>query len=160
VMSHRIAVMSFGEIVQVGTPEAIYEHAATPFVAAFLGVANFLPGEVVGEDAAGVRVRLRDGTQRHVLSIPGPPAAGHVLVCIRPEALRLDPAGPLHGRVIRRTYLGGVVDYLVQIGSETIRVTVPAGSAAPAGEEVRLSVTQAAIYPAASGGTSSGRSTT
>jgi len=164
VMSHRIAVMSFGEIVQVGTPEAIYEHAATPFVAAFLGVANFLPGEIVGEDAAGVRVRLRDGPP-HVFTIPGPSAVpgaveGAVLICVRPEALRLDPEGPLHGRVIRRTYLGGVVDYLVQVGSETIRVTVPAGGAAPAGDDVRLSVTQATIYPATSGGTSSGRSTT
>jgi ABC-type Fe3+/spermidine/putrescine transport system ATPase subunit len=83
-----------------------------------------------------------------------------VLICIRPEALQLDPAGPLHGRIVRRTYLGGVVDYLVQVGSETIRVTVPAGGAAPAGDDVRLSVTQATIYPATSGGTSSGRSTT
>ncbi len=159
VMSHRIAVMSAGEVVQVGTPDELYVHAATPFVAAFLGVANFLRGDVIGEDVGGVQVRLNDGTQRHVIIVPGR-QTGKVLVCIRPEAVRFDPDGPLHGRVVRRTYLGGVVEYLVRLGSETIRVAVPAGSAIPEGDEVRLSVVQATLYPDTSGMTPSGFSST
>ena len=107
-----------------------------------------------------MQVRLNDTTQHHAVTIPARGVVGHVLVCIRPEAVRFDPEGPLRGRIVRRTYLGGVIDYLVQLGSDTIRVTVPAGTPAPAGDEVRLSVTQAMLYPATNGGTSSGRSTT
>jgi putative spermidine/putrescine transport system ATP-binding protein len=45
-MSDRIAVFNLGKIEQVGTPAEIYEHPATPFVAGFVGVSNFVSGEV------------------------------------------------------------------------------------------------------------------
>ena len=165
VMSHRIAVMSFGRIVQVGTPDEIYEAPATPFVASFLGVANFLRGEVVGREGAGVRVRLpaADGaTISAALPTGGgePRPGSRVLVCIRPEALRFDPQGLLRGRIIRRTYLGSAVDYLIQVGSEPIRIVLPAGSPVPAVEHVALLVTRATLYPETSETTSSGRSAT
>jgi putative spermidine/putrescine transport system ATP-binding protein len=41
-MSDRIAVFNEGRIEQVGTPEEIYEHPATEFVAGFVGVSNVL----------------------------------------------------------------------------------------------------------------------
>ena len=42
----RVAVMNAGEIVQIGTPQVIYEHPATPFVAHFLGFRNLIPGMI------------------------------------------------------------------------------------------------------------------
>jgi putative spermidine/putrescine transport system ATP-binding protein len=54
-MSDRIAVFNQGQIEQVGTPAEIYEHPATSFVAGFVGVSNFVSGEVAqritGSDA-------------------------------------------------------------------------------------------------------------
>ena len=45
-MADRIVVMNEGRIEQVGTPEEIYSTPASPFVADFIGVMNFLHGEV------------------------------------------------------------------------------------------------------------------
>ncbi|HXF83379.1 MAG TPA: ABC transporter ATP-binding protein, partial [bacterium] len=69
-MSQRIAVMSAGHLVQVGRPEEIYERPATPFVAAFLGVANFLPGRIEGRAGPGVRVRLAAAAGGGVIDVP------------------------------------------------------------------------------------------
>ena len=52
-MADRIAVMNAGRIVQVGTPQELYDRPASRFVADFLGEANFLDGEVVS--AASLR---------------------------------------------------------------------------------------------------------
>ena len=39
-LAHRVVVMHEGEVQQVGTPEAVYNQPATPFVAGFVGSAN------------------------------------------------------------------------------------------------------------------------
>ena len=41
-MSDRLAVFNHGRVEQIGTPEEIYEHPATPFVAAFVGTSNLI----------------------------------------------------------------------------------------------------------------------
>jgi spermidine/putrescine transport system ATP-binding protein len=45
-MSDRIAVMSKGRVLQVGTPQEIYETPSNRFVADFIGETNFLPGRI------------------------------------------------------------------------------------------------------------------
>lgn len=49
-MADRIFVMKDGEIIQVGTPKEIYTAANSPFIADFIGIMNFLPAIVVGEN--------------------------------------------------------------------------------------------------------------
>lgn len=95
-VADRIAVMSAGQAVQVGTPLEVYTYPATREVAAFLGDANFLPGE-----ASGNSVTCALG----VLPLHKP-TNGAVTVMIRPEQIRLypDPAG--RGRVEAVTYFG------------------------------------------------------
>jgi putative spermidine/putrescine transport system ATP-binding protein len=44
-MSDRLAVFANGKIEQIGTPTAVYEHPATPFVAGFVGTSNLLTGD-------------------------------------------------------------------------------------------------------------------
>ena len=168
-LSGRIAVMHTGRIVQVGSPVELYERPADPFVGSFLGVANFLPGEVTGRDEAGLRVRLLDGTGAHVVTVrdaaagagaaaaprPGLAIAGRVLVCIRPEAFRIGPNGDLRGRVLRHTYLGNRVDYLVQLGTLTVRVEGPTSPLLAVGDEVSLAVQAALAYPHSTSATTS-----
>lgn len=55
-MADRVVVMDQGRIAQIGTPEEIYHHPATPFVADFVGLMNFLPGVVIAPEAKRVRV--------------------------------------------------------------------------------------------------------
>ena len=50
-MSDRIALMDGGRVAQVGTPEEIYEHPRTAFVARFIGECNVLPGPAGGDIA-------------------------------------------------------------------------------------------------------------
>jgi iron(III) transport system ATP-binding protein len=145
-LSGRIAVMQDGRLVQVGTPRDLYEHPADPGVAAFVGAANFLPGAVVRCEGGTTWIRLIDGTDSHVVAIPERLAGGRVLVCIRPEDLEVDPAGPLRGAVVRSTYLGNRVDYLIRIGSLSVRVEGRAGVAVPAGERIALRVRRAIAY--------------
>ncbi len=169
VLSGRIAVMNTGRIMQVGTPVDLYERPADPFVGSFLGVANFLPGEVTERQDDGLRVRLLDGTGAHMVTVgnamdttdalagrrPDAPSAGRVLVCIRPEAFRIGPDGELHGRVLRRTYLGSRVDYVVQLGTLTVRVEGPTSPLLAVGDEVSLAVQAALAYPHSTSATTS-----
>ena len=54
-MSDRMAVMSGGQIEQLGTPRDVYEHPATAFVADFLGVSNLMLGSSAGDGRAAAR---------------------------------------------------------------------------------------------------------
>src|SRR5690606_4127899 len=93
-LSDRIAVMNLGVLQQVGTPEELYRSPANPFVAAFVGQANFLPARILRVDgeyaecevAGGGRWRARRGAGAD----PGP-----ARVMVRPESLRM--ADPSHG---------------------------------------------------------------
>jgi len=79
-MADRIVVMNHGVIEQVGTPNEIYDHPASPFVADFIGTMNFLDGQTAGDNCValgGVNMRV-DGTQQADDS-------SEITVCIRPE---------------------------------------------------------------------------
>ena len=67
-MSDRLAVFNHGRIEQIGTPEAIYEHPATAFVAGFVGASN-----IIDADERGAPDRAPPG----LLAAPGAdPALG------------------------------------------------------------------------------------
>ena len=65
-MSDRIAVMSRGQVEQIGTPEEIYGAPASVFVAGFIGSANLLPGtlDAVGTGGSPGRARQRRARRR------------------------------------------------------------------------------------------------
>jgi spermidine/putrescine transport system ATP-binding protein len=112
-MSDRIAVMNEGEVVQVGTPEDIYERPANRFVASFVGHANLLDGRVAAANGAMAVVDsggLSFNVEADGLS-PGQPVA----LAIRFERLRLASAqqGKITGIVKDRTFLGGQLRLVV-----------------------------------------------
>ncbi len=80
-LADRVAVMGRGRIVQVATPEELYHRPTTRWVAAFVGDAEFLPGE-----GQGRRVATELGELPTQGSVSGP-----VEVMLRPEQLRLVP---------------------------------------------------------------------
>lgn len=92
-MSDRIAVMRDGRVEQCGPPDEIYEQPATPFVAGFLGEANFLHGVAAGQGGGGISITLAEGVTVRGVS-PVPVASGQaVQMAIRPERLATVPAG-------------------------------------------------------------------
>ena len=100
-LSNRVVVMSKGRIEQIATPVEAYNHPASPFVAAFLGKTNTLPGEV----RSGI---LTVGDFR--AEVGGPDGA--VIVGTRPEKVRFDSTG-LRGTVRERVFQGNSWNYHV-----------------------------------------------
>ncbi len=123
-MSDRIGVMNDGALLQIGTPQEIYEQPQTRFVADFIGETTFVSGVVVGD---GV-VRLADGSTVKTSTDAGPGI--EVTLALRPERLFLYPEGDtsvaggnrLNGTVNRRVYLGNSLFYEVDVGVAVVRV--------------------------------------
>ncbi|MGP3963002.1 ABC transporter ATP-binding protein [Nonomuraea sp. 3N208] len=144
VMSDRIAVMRNGLIEQFDTPRELFERPRTPFVADFLGAANFLPGRVEQQTDAHTMVRLdRSGgllkTRRHELATGVP-----VKVAVQPGRLRVcaPDDGFCTGTVESATYVGSVVRAGVRVDggdSPLLRLEVPAGRGPVTGERVGIS---------------------
>ncbi|MFF2846225.1 ABC transporter ATP-binding protein [Streptomyces sp. NPDC058001] len=108
-MSDRIAVMNGGRVVQVDTPEGVYERPASRFVASFIGTSNFLTGT---SDGKALSV---EGLG--VLPVPKTDVVGEAHLAVRPENVGLcgeESAVPPGSAVLRGTlqqsvYLGGSV---------------------------------------------------
>jgi spermidine/putrescine transport system ATP-binding protein len=115
-MSDRIAVMHDGELLQVGSPEDIYENPANRFVANFIGQTNLLEGTV--EDST--TVCLANGAR---VAAPNANAVGtKVAISVRPERAHIRaradiPAGEtsVDGAVVSVTYLGNARVYGVKL---------------------------------------------
>jgi ABC-type Fe3+/spermidine/putrescine transport system ATPase subunit len=128
VMSDRVVLMDKGEIVQVGTPQDLYERPRTRFAADFMGMSNLWPArvlepggahepgvvELTGDDHGPLRVRVAgvSGARRDAL--------GHLAV--RPERLNVTPAAAAvpggdgwHGKVELVEYLGARVELRIRL---------------------------------------------
>ncbi len=116
-MSDRIAVLQAGRIQQVGTPDAIYEHPANPFVANFMGETNLLSAVLGTVERDMIRCQLEGGAE--VLARPvGTKAAGcRVTLSLRPERIVLtaDPGSGLAGRITDCLYRGTDTSYRVKL---------------------------------------------
>ncbi len=114
-MSDRIAVMSKGRVLQIGTAHDIYDKPAERFVANFIGETNFLDAEVTGVDAATATVRVKGTTLQAGLP-EGFRPAGKATVVIRPEHAELEAGGADRGTL---GGLGGVITNVVFFGTDT-----------------------------------------
>ncbi len=129
-MSDRIAVMSAGHLLQVGTPHEIYEQPASAEVNAFIGRSNFLDGFVTSSDASALVVRLDDDSTTLTLPATDEFNQGDVVtVAFRPERTSLRPVGTaaaaageivLTADIISSSYVGSRYEYDLQFGSSVL----------------------------------------
>lgn len=125
-MADRIAVMTAGQVLQIGTPTELYEQPANKTVARFIGDANVMEPEI--------RARLGD---RALIAIEGAPFEITIgpyrdwVVGVRPEKIRvLDPhesvPGAIHldAVVEQRFYRGDVTELRVRTTSQVWRVAM------------------------------------
>ncbi len=126
IMSDRIAVMNQGKILQIDTPDTIYERPATRFVADFIGESNFLHGAV--DDIREGQVVVKLAGARQVAFAPNGynlHKGENVTLAIRPEKLALSrgngytPSNSLPGVVRNIAYLGTDTRYTVELWPET-----------------------------------------
>jgi len=145
-MSDRIAVMSEGQILQIGTPTEVYERPRTRFVSEFLGTSNILSATVRGEVRSGIwAVGFDfDPQAQGLVAMPGPVATGaQIQLAIRPEQMRIaEPAdGSLRAQVQDVVFRGSYYAYEMAVsGSDSpMFLYSHARLAIPADRQVSLS---------------------
>jgi spermidine/putrescine transport system ATP-binding protein len=89
-MSDRVAVMDRGRILQIGTPQELYESPASVFVAEFIGMSNSMSGLLVSSDQPHCRVRVEGFREVIVRRRVAVPEGRPVTVLVRPERVSLD----------------------------------------------------------------------
>lgn len=142
-MADRVALLHEGKIVQLGTPEELYQNPATLFVAGFIG----LP-----------RINIFDASLNEEVLVPfGTPAPDFVLACrdeisshglkiaLRPEAVELCHDGDYRGIVSTLEYLGD--QYVVMLDFQGCQLTISnIGSSPPEiGQTVRFAIDKQAL---------------
>ena len=117
-MSDRIVVMNQGQFEQIGTPDEIYNHPKTSYVATFVGNANILRGIV--EAVEDHRARIRIGTQIVLVDTEESIKPGErVTLAVRSENIQLvtkemPPAiSPLTATVKEKNFAAGQLKVLL-----------------------------------------------
>jgi putrescine transport system ATP-binding protein len=127
-MASRIAVMSQGRIVQLGTPQEIYESPASRFVADFIGGVNLLEGRVLRARDGLIEIESAEAGGTLLVEHPPLAAGSAVAIAVRPEKIAFAPpaaaANRLEGRVRGAAYRGEASTYEVELASgKLLRVT-------------------------------------
>jgi ABC-type Fe3+/spermidine/putrescine transport system ATPase subunit len=139
-LSDRIAIMKFGDLEQVGTPEEVYYHPATPFVRDFLGKTFLLPAKVAVVSDQQIQVELQGVgapaltlLRNNVVSSSNdfPRVGQAAMVAIRPEKIALSErvgngeVNIIEGILQASQFLGDRYEYTVTLGSETRVIVSP-----------------------------------
>ncbi|MGQ9494375.1 MAG: ABC transporter ATP-binding protein [Anaerolineae bacterium] len=151
-ISHRVAIMEQGAILQVGTPREIYETPANAFVADFIGRANLLQCLVLGHRDNLIQCELPcdpAGYQLECTGLPDVYPVGHqAVVAIRPENIEIRPyQGGLAGTILQKLYLGNCFEYLVRVGDLKLRAETPPHIEFQEGQQVTLVISRAILVP-------------
>src|SRR3954447_20683580 len=120
-MADRVGVMSEGRLQQLDTPQELYAHPVTPFVADFVGLMNRVPARVSGGRATvlGVEVPTLDGSVE----------AGRGTALVRPEHLVLRPDDAGSAEVLDVQFSGAVSRVRVRAADGAELVAQLTGSA-------------------------------
>ena len=148
-LADRIIVMNRGRIEQQGTPDDVYSQPRTPFVAAFVGRANWIHGRISGEVAGGYDRLVTDRGSSLAIRKPAAIAAEQWSVCIRPE--RMTVVGPeaiagkagdnlLPGRVVDIVNMGAELHHVIDCAEGRMMVVEPKRGPLPAGKGERISL--------------------
>jgi iron(III) transport system ATP-binding protein len=144
-LSHEIAVMNEGSIIQVGSPREIYERPRSRFVADFIGRTNLLEASVIAADGPG---HYRLGTvlgELHASSADALRAGDVVAVSLRPEDIELTETRPqgenvCTGTVSAKVFLGDTVDFQVAVGDTMLLATAHPTLRTPVGDQIYLRI--------------------
>ena len=121
-ISDRIALLKLGRLLQVGTPEELYQAPVSREVAAFIGRGSILPALDHGAHAS-VTIGSRTSEIPLVRATGAVPRFEHAYVVLRPDALELagsDDQRAWPGRIVNRRFAGGVVMYRVELAEDVV----------------------------------------
>ena len=113
-MSDRIVVMNQGQFEQIGTPDEIYNHPKTSYVAAFVGNANILKGTVAEKNGNHIKVKLGD-EEASIDTEEKVNVGENVTVALRGEHILLEENGNLHATVKEKNFAAGQLRVLLTL---------------------------------------------
>ena len=155
-MSDTIAVMNHGRFEQIGTPDEIYNHPKTSYVASFVGNANILTGVVenIGTEETGdisklITVRTDAGKVKVSMNTTATSDKGYlpqkgekVTIAVRSENIRFEENNDCYGlnaEVIEKTFAGGQLRVVLKTseGQEIVASRYGIDTNVSVGEKVR-----------------------
>jgi iron(III) transport system ATP-binding protein len=118
VLGDRIGVMRNGKLLQMGSPDEIYNRPADPFVANFTGATNELLGILVARNGAFGTVDFGDGRRGEAALLQALEPGDKVRVALRPETIaigRQDAVNSFSAQVLDRRYQGTQTVYEIDL---------------------------------------------
>lgn len=148
-LSHQIALMHNGRIIQLGTPREIYEKPVSRFAADFVGTTSFLEATVKSRDVRSGDWILDSeiGTIR-TLASEGLQPGDRISVSIRPENVRLLETVDsdlsrdwlLEGTVSSKLFLGEFIDFQIDIAGTQLLARAHPSLRTPIGDRIFLDI--------------------
>ena len=141
-MADRIAVLNKGRIIQIGTPDDIYDRPSTTFVAQLVGTPRINLVNTAREDS---KLYVKDSKLN--ISLPegwDPPA--DFLLGIRPEDVKPDPEGEFEGELTLMEPLGVETILHLTSGEQTLLSLIPGMTELKIGENVKFDINQERLY--------------
>ncbi len=121
-LSDNIIIMNQGVVAQVGTPQEIYYHPNSEFVADFIGEANFLKGTVTTQRGSRASFSV-EGNSLEVESQSGLEQGKEYTLVLRPESAHLADEGGLPCKVTLSCFMGSYQNYQVMVGDTLVKLT-------------------------------------
>jgi len=120
-MSDRVVIMNHGRVVQVGSPQELYERPSTIFASKFIGKSNILRGVVKQVDENKIVYVIGDKYFQQLASNENFSINDEIILALRPEKIKIvsckvasNEVNILVGRVIDITYLGSTISVNVE----------------------------------------------
>lgn len=132
ILSHRVGVMREGNIIQIGTPEEIYEYPNSTFAANFIGTVNIYKGVVDGVQEKHNTIMCLDNKDIRIVASHENDTYSKeqsVWVAIRPEKItitsspRSDSKNIFKGTVVGVAYFGSKTSYVVDVSGMLFKVS-------------------------------------
>lgn len=140
-IADRLAVLQGGHIEQIGAPSEVYRRPCNPFVAGFIGEANFFKGQVAEVSGRHVIIASEIGRIKasagNVMRAEAAHPGADVTLCVRPEGIKIRPTeattdNVFSSKLYRFSYQGDLAQY---------QLDVPRG-AVGGGGEIRVSAVE------------------
>ena len=145
-LSHEIAVMNEGRIMQIGSPRDIYERPRNKFVADFVGTTNFLEATITTVEAEPGRYVVESPIGKLSASSADVLRVGDkVVLSLRPEDVELgehsyDGPNAFHGIVDAKVFLGEYLDFQIKVGDRMLLAKAHPSLRAPIGEKIYIRI--------------------
>jgi multiple sugar transport system ATP-binding protein len=141
-VSDRVAIQNHGKIMQVGTPQEVYNRPQNLFIAMFIGKGTLLEGKV---ESCGelTRVTVGDMTFEGVTTCDDKIAEGDKVACVlRPEDFSVaepeEPSNVVEGAIEWSAFVGPITEVKIRVGGVSLLIDAPPDRDYLSGETLRL----------------------